>query len=134
MKVLELNSLIKYSKIIGFVAVIVSICAWALELSGAVYVCPYCRVQRTVIGLLGLLLLLPIVSHWLTKYLALVIGFFGAVVASNQHFMGWKKISANQFKFNDNIAMDPFLLSGIALTMIVGLVVIILKQPENNIQ
>jgi hypothetical protein len=30
-----------------------------MELAGTVYICPYCRVQRTVILLLGLILLLP---------------------------------------------------------------------------
>ncbi len=38
-------------------AVLVSLLAWAVEWSGMAYVCPYCRVQRTVIGVLGLLTL-----------------------------------------------------------------------------
>ena len=52
-----------------------------MEFTGTVYVCPYCRVQRTVILLLGLIMLLPFSRHWITQYLASVIGFMGAVVA-----------------------------------------------------
>ncbi|KAF7764557.1 hypothetical protein PCIT_b0592 [Pseudoalteromonas citrea] len=63
--------------------------------------------------------------------MALVIGFFGAVVAANQHFMGWKKISSGQFSFNENLAIDPFLLSGFALIIITGLVALIIKQKPS---
>ncbi|KZN37936.1 hypothetical protein [Pseudoalteromonas luteoviolacea] len=126
----QLETFIKHRKIIALVAILISITAWAVELAGVVYVCPYCRTQRTVIGLLGILLLLPIAYHWIFKYIALVIGFFGAVVAANQHFMGWKKISAGTFNFHEHIAMDPFLLSGLALTGIIGLVFLILQQSK----
>ena len=115
---------------LGLLAVIISITAWTVELIGAVYVCPYCRVQRTVIGLLGIIMFLPIIHHFFIKYCALVIGFFGAVVASNQHFMGWKKISAGEFSFNENIFIDPFLLSGCALFLIIGLTALILNSNK----
>lgn len=115
---------------IGLAAILVSIIAWTSELVGAVYICPYCRVQRTVIGLLGLVMILPIVHHFITKYAALVVGFFGSVVAANQHFMGWKKISAGEFKFNDNILIDPFILSGCSLFIIIGLTALILNTQK----
>ncbi|KZN33660.1 hypothetical protein [Pseudoalteromonas luteoviolacea] len=130
MVLLKLETYIKHSRIIASLAIIISITAWAVELAGVVYVCPYCRTQRTVIGILGILLILPIASHWITKYIALVVGFFGAVVAANQHFMGWKKISAGTFSFHEKIAMDPFLLSGLALTGIIGLIFLILQQTK----
>ena len=126
MKLFTLETYHKHSKIIGLIAVLISILAWTSELTGLVYVCPYCRVQRTVIGLLGLILILPIASHWIAKYFALVVGFFGAVVAANQHFMGWKKISAGKFSFNENIVIDPFILSGCALFGIIGLLYLVL--------
>ncbi|MCF2858351.1 hypothetical protein L1286_12760 [Pseudoalteromonas sp. SMS1] len=130
MALLQLETYIKHSRIIALLAIIISITAWAVEFAGVVYICPYCRTQRTVIGLLGILLLLPIASHWIAKYVALVLGFFGAVVAANQHFMGWKKISAGTFNFHETIAMDPFLLSGLALTGIIGLTFLILQQTK----
>ncbi|KID56195.1 hypothetical protein JF50_18140 [Pseudoalteromonas luteoviolacea] len=134
MSPLHLETYIKYSKFVAVAAIIISIAAWAVELAGVVYVCPYCRTQRTVIGLLGILLLLPSASHWISKYIALVIGFFGAVVAANQHFMGWKSISAGKFKFHEHIAMDPFLLSGLAMTGIIGLVFLNIKQTKANLE
>ncbi|KZN52713.1 hypothetical protein [Pseudoalteromonas luteoviolacea] len=132
MSLFQLETYIKYSKFVALVAILISITAWTVELTGIVYVCPYCRAQRTVIGILGLLLILPTASHWISKYIVLVIGFFGAVVAANQHFMGWKSISAGTFNFHEHIAMDPFLLSGFAMTGIIGLTFLNLKQAKTQ--
>ena len=136
MPLLELETYIKHKKLIALLAIAISILAWLSELSEAVYICPYCRTQRTVIGILGILLLMPFYRHWLVRYASIVVGFFGAVVAANQHFMGWKKISAGTFKFNDNIIIDPFILSGFALTGIIGLLYLILfaKDKTNSNQ
>ncbi len=128
MKLLELDTYIKQSKIVALIAIVISIVAWAMDLSGMVYECPYCRVQRSVIGILGLILILPISFHWTGKFAAFVIGFFGAVVGANQHFMGWKKVSAGEFQLK--LPVDPFLLSGIALTMIIGLMYIIMVKKR----
>ena len=114
MNILNLTTYSTHIKIVGLIAIVISIAAWSTDLSGIVYVCPYCRVQRSVIGLLGLLLITPAVTHWIGKY-------FGATVAANQHFMGWKKISAGTFEFKDNLLIDPFILSAFALTGIIGL-------------
>lgn len=130
MKFLELNKLIVNCRLFGVLAIVICALAWFSELAGVVYICPYCRVQRTVIGLLGFLLILPFVYNWVIKYIALVIGFFGAVVASSQHFMGWKKISAGEFAFNKNIFIDPFLLSGFALFAIIGLTFLVLEAKQ----
>lgn len=132
MKHIDINYLIGKRVWIGLFAIALCIIAWALEISGNVYICPYCRVQRTVIGILGGVLLLPFAYHWIVKYISLVIGIFGIVVACNQHFMGWKKISSGKFQFNDNIFIDPFLLSGFALTAIVGMICLILQLPNKN--
>lgn len=128
MKLFELETYIKQSRIIALMAIIIAIIAWVMDLSGMVYECPYCRVQRSVIGILGLILILPISYHWMGKYAALVIGFFGAVVGANQHFMGWKKVSSGEFVLK--LPVDPFLLSGIALTMIIGLMYIIMVKKR----
>ena len=91
-----------------------------MEFAGTVYICPYCRVQRTLIVLLGLMMILSFSHYWITKYIASVIGFMGAVVAVNQNFMGWVKISKGEFTFNEQLYVDPFLLSGGALFIIIG--------------
>ena len=99
-----------------------------MEFAGTVYICPYCRVQRTVILLLGLVMILPFSHCWITRYIASVIGFMGAVVAVNQNFMGWVKISKGEFAFNEQLYVDPFLLSGGALLIIIGQLWLILTK------
>jgi hypothetical protein len=133
MVIFDLNTYIHNKRLVACLAILISLTAWSVELMGAVYICPYCRVQRSVIGILGIMLLMPYAYHWITKYFSMVIGFFGAVVAANQHFMGWKKISAGKFTFNDNIFIDPFLLSGFALFIITGLVSLILIQKSDDL-
>ncbi|MDO6838557.1 hypothetical protein Q4602_03680 [Paraglaciecola chathamensis] len=130
MKFLQLNTYSTHSKIVGLVAIVISLVAWTSDLSGMVYICPYCRAQRTVIGILGLMLISPSATHWIAKYIGLVIGFFGATVAANQHFMGWKKISAGTFEFKENLVIDPFLLSGLALFGIIGLTYLLLFSDK----
>ena len=130
MKLLDLNFYLEHKFWLGLFALLVSILAWSVELTGLVYVCPYCRVQRTVIGLLGLALMSPVTKHWLGQFVALVVGFFGAVVAANQHFMGWKKISAGTFSFKENLAIDPFILSGLAMTFILFQLLIISRTTS----
>ena len=130
MKVFQLNTYSTHTKIVGIIAILISIVAWTTDLTGVVYICPYCRAQRTVIGILGLILITPGATHWIAKYIGLVIGFFGATVAANQHFMGWKKISAGTFEFKENILIDPFLLSGFALFGIIGLTYLLLFSDK----
>ena len=99
-----------------------------MEFAGTVYICPYCRVQRTVILLLGVIMIMPFSNHWISKYIASVIGFMGAVVAINQNFMGWVKISKGEFAFNEQLYIDPFLLSAGSLFIITGQLWLILTE------
>ena len=104
-----------------------------MEFAGTVYICPYCRVQRTVILLLGVIMVLPFSKHWISRYAASVMGFMGAVVAVNQNFMGWVKISKGEFTFNEQLYIDPFLLSAGSLFIIIGqLWLILTKAPANS--
>lgn len=109
---------VKHLQIIGLITILISIVAWITDWTGLVYVCPYCRVQRTVIGILGVLLLAKPLHRWFTLYLGSVFAFLGAHVAAAQHFRGWAKISSGKFEFNENIFVDSFLLSGCALLII----------------
>jgi len=105
---------------LGVLAILIGAGAWGMEFAGTVYICPYCRVQRTVILLLGIMMILPFAHHWVMKYFASVIGFLGAVVAVNQNFMGWVKISKGEFAFNEQLYIDPFMLSSGSLFIIIG--------------
>ena len=129
MQLFDLNFYIKHKLWVGIFAMVACVVAWSVELTGIVYVCPYCRVQRSVIGLLGLMLILPFARHWIMKFLGTVIGFFGAVVAANQNFMGWKKISSGTFSFRENLAIDPFILSSLAMVFIFFLL-LLLHAPK----
>ena len=130
---LELAFWQRHQRVLGIIAIIIGAGAWGMEFAGTVYICPYCRVQRTVILLLGVIMVLPFSKHWISRYAASVMGFMGAVVAVNQNFMGWVKISKGQFAFNEQLYIDPFLLSAGSLFIIIGqLWLILTKAPANS--
>lgn len=127
---LELAFWQRHQPALGLIAIIIGAGAWGMEFAGTVYICPYCRVQRTVILLLGVIMVLPFSKHWISRYVASVMGFMGAVVAVNQNFMGWVKISKGEFAFNEQLYIDPFLLSAGSLFIIIGqLWLILTKAP-----
>ena len=129
---LELAFWQRHQPALGLIAIIIGAGAWGMEFAGTVYICPYCRVQRTVILLLGVIMVLPFSKHWISRYVASVMGFMGAVVAVNQNFMGWVKISKGEFAFNEQLYIDPFLLSAGSLFIIIGqLWLILTKAPAN---
>ena len=132
MRFLELAFWQRHQRALGFIAIIIGAGAWGMELAGTVYICPYCRVQRTVILLLGVIMVLPFCHHWITRYLASVMAFMGAVVAVNQNFMGWVKISKGEFAFNEPLYVDPFLLSAGSLFIIIGQLWLILTEAPAN--
>jgi len=117
---------------LGSLAIVIGAGAWGMEFAGTVYICPYCRVQRTVILILGIMMILPFSHHWVIKYFASVIGFLGAVVAVNQNFMGWVKISKGEFAFNEQLYIDPFLLSSGSLFIIIGQLWLLLSKRETT--
>ncbi|MFC3095434.1 hypothetical protein DRW07_09035 [Alteromonas sediminis] len=130
MKSLIPYQILENSKVIALVAIVISIITWWMDISGLVYECPYCRTQRTVIGVLGMMLLLPFIHYWLLKLVAIEIAGFGFVVAAFQHFRGWSKIWSNEFQFNATLWTDPTILSAIAMFMIMFLALVILSQQK----
>jgi len=134
MNLLDLQFWYRQQRALGVIGIVIGLGAWGVEFAGAVYVCPYCRVQRTVILLLGCVMLLPSPRHWMATYVASVVGFLGAVVAANQNFMGWVKISKGEFAFNENLFIDPFLLSTGSLFIILAQLWLILSSSAKPIQ
>jgi hypothetical protein len=130
---LDLEFWYKNRRILGILAIIIGVGAWFLELNGNVYVCPYCRVQRSVIAILGVFMLFPTPGHWITKYFALSVGFLGAVVAVNQNFMGWMKISKGEFTLGEQWYLNPFLMSGAALFIIIAQVWLITATRPDSV-
>ncbi|MEO9599239.1 hypothetical protein [Parasphingorhabdus sp.] len=113
--------LLKYRIHIALLAIAICVIAWITELAGLVYVCPFCRAQRTVIGLLGLLLLTN-PQHWLTRWIASTLAVLGLVVGGMQHFNGWKRIMAGEFTWGEYWYANSWVLSGCALFIITGLI------------
>lgn len=128
----QLSTLHRHRHLIAIAALLVAGATWAVDLAGWVYTCPYCRVQRSVIGLLGLLLLLPDPRHWLVRWLASVFAVFGLVVACMQHFNHWKRINAGTFELARTWYVDPFLLSGAAIVLITGLALLLFSLPARH--
>lgn len=119
------QTMLQYRRSVGLLAIVIAASTWTVDLAGLVYDCPYCRSQRTVIGLLGLLLMLPNPAHWLVRYLSAVLAVFGLSVAAAQHFRGWAKIMGGEFEWGEQWYVNAWLLSGFALFIIVGLLLLI---------
>jgi len=71
---------------VGVLSIVISLATWVIDFMGMVEPCIYCRTERSVIGLLGILILLPVIPY-ISRYVAFVLGFFGAYVASQQVFL-----------------------------------------------
>ncbi len=121
MQLPSFEQLIRYRIHIAILAIVICAFTWATELLGWVYVCPYCRTQRTVIGLLGLLLLAN-PQHWLNRWIASSLAVLGLVVAAMQHFNGWKKIMSGKFTWGEYWYSNAWVLSGCAIFIITGLI------------
>lgn len=122
----------KNKKLVGAFAILICIATWLMELTGFVYVCPYCRAQRTVIGILGLSLFLPNTRNWINLYLASTIAAFGYFVGAYQHFEGWKKIMSGKFEWGELWYINSWLLSGFALFIISGLICLIWTSSDKD--
>lgn len=75
--------------LLGLFSIFVCLSTWILDLTGLVEECIYCRTQRTIIGILGIILLMPFVRY-VTAYFASVFGFMGAHVSAAQIFLNIK--------------------------------------------
>lgn len=128
----SLTTLARYRVAIAVLAIVICAVTWGTELVGWVYVCPYCRAQRTVIGLLGLLLLTPLAFHWIGRWLGATVAAFGFSVGADQHFNGWKKIMAGKFSWGEQWYIHPWLLSGFAMFIISGLLLYLWSLPGST--
>jgi len=117
--------LLRHRRIVGLIAIAIAVLTWAIDWAGLVYHCPFCRSQRTVIGLLGLLIMLPNPGHWLVRYLSAVFAVFGLSVGATQHFRGWAKIMSGKFTWGEHWYINSWMLSGFAILIITALVLLI---------
>ena len=85
--------------------------------------------QRTIILILGVFLVINNTNIFI-KYLSTVLAVLGSGVAMMQHFNGWKRINAGTFEISEQWYLDPFILSGCALFIIVGQIYILISRPN----
>lgn len=118
--------------IIGLITIVIGVGTWVMDFMGWVYPCPYCRTQRTAILILGIILILPFNRHWAAKWFSLVTGVLGLVVAAMQNFNHIKKILAGTFEFGESWYMHPYLLSGAALFIITGQLMLLFNVKSDD--
>lgn len=109
----------KLTYLIGITAILISLITWTLDLSHLVEICIYCRIERTIIGILGIIILLPLPRD-LQNYFSLVFGFFGGSVVSHHIFL---LIDYHTYHLE-------FLLALCALLIIVALVYLTVKLQK----
>ncbi|MBW6528515.1 hypothetical protein KZ813_16860 [Sphingomonas sp. RHCKR7] len=107
----------RFLLVAGLVSIAISLFTWTLDLTQATYACPFCRVQRSAIGLLGVaILMVPYANRFLLRYTSMAIAVLGLGVAMMQNFNGgWMKMFKGTFAFHDPIWFDSTLLSSCAI-------------------
>ena len=85
-------NVMNYMRPLGLIAIFISAFTWGLELGNFVATCPFCQVQRTMIGLLGILMVLPN-YRYVTLFLAVVFTIFGTNISS-EHIFNHVKVHA----------------------------------------
>lgn len=117
MNILNPNVLVKP---LAWFSIFLCVATWGLDLAGLVHACPYCQVQRTMIGLVGIILLLPW-KNLITDYLILVLGGFGAYVAALQMFNNFYKSAWHE---------EYIYLSTCAFLLLVGQLLIAFRRSR----
>ena len=117
-------------KLLAILAIIVSLATWGVDLAGWVYQCPYCRVQRSAIGVIGVILLLPCYHHWILRMIGSAGGARGLVVAANQNFSHIARMHRGKFEWGDQWFIHPWLLSGFALFILTALLMMLWSRPQ----
>ena len=114
-------------RLLGLAAIVICLATWAIDLGGWVYACPYCRVQRTAIGLVGIAMCLPDPRLWWIRYGSAAICFLGAHVAAAQIFLVFRNLMSGQ----PSNPLNLILAAG-ALFILVGQALILFtKRPTN---
>ncbi|MDX1485043.1 MAG: hypothetical protein R3229_11220 [Alphaproteobacteria bacterium] len=115
-------------RLLGLAAIVICLATWAIDLGGWVYACPYCRVQRTAIGLVGIAMCLPDPRLWWIRYGSAAICFLGAHVAAAQIFLVFRNLMSGQ----PSNPLNLILAAG-ALFILVGQALILFtKRPTNT--
>lgn len=112
------NLLVNRRLVAAFILLVVAV-TLALDLTGMVVPCPYCRTQRFALGVLSIILLLKGYNTLWPRYLAAVVGLYGLVVGLMQNFNHVKKINAGTFDWPALTIGHPLVLSSLAILALV---------------
>ncbi len=104
-----------YCRLIGAVTLSVSLITWWMDLADIVSVCIFCRTQRTALGLLGLIMLLPH-YRYLTILLASAVACVGLNASAEHLFLQFKRMSLS-WTYTD-LAMAALLIMCLQLIAI----------------
>lgn len=111
---------------LGLFAIFLCVSTWALDLAELVHPCVYCRTQRTAIGLVGVIMMLPDPRLWWARYLAVVLCFFGANISVAQLFLIVKSVNAGE-PFG---GLNLFMASGALFTLIGQALLLFVPAPD----
>jgi hypothetical protein len=115
-----LNWMCRNLRLLGALAILVCIVTWIVDLMGWVHLCPYCRMQRSAIGIVGILMMLPDPRLWWIRYGGIAVCFLGAHVASAQLFLVFRNLTSGQPSNPVNLVLATgalFILVGQALLL-----------------
>ncbi len=76
----------KHLRLIGWITLAIAVVTWGMDWFGVLEECIYCRVVRTCIGVIAILMLLPNCRYF-TPILTLTFGSMGAYVAAEGMFI-----------------------------------------------
>ncbi len=122
-----LDLLSRNLRALGILAVAVAAASWWMDIAGLVHGCVYCRTQRTAIGIVGLLMVLPDPRAWWLRYPAAAFCFLGASVAVDQIFLVIRNLSAGK----DSNPVNLVLASG-ALFVLIGQALLLFMKERGN--
>lgn len=130
-RLFDLDWYLENLRILGVIAILIGVGTWVMDFTGAVYICPFCRAQRTVILILGIFMTTPGASHFILKYATSILGVYGLIVASNQHFRGWVGIQRGERGlWVENWWIDSWILSFFAICIIIAQVWLIFLRKK----
>jgi len=79
-------------------------------------------------------LALPLLNSWVARYLVIVLGGYGFVVAAMQHFLGWDDIYEGKYVFGNGGPwfFDEMMLSAMAMFILVVQMFIVFSKPARR--
>lgn len=112
-------------RLLGVLAILICVVTWLVDLAGWVHTCPYCRIQRSAIGLVGVAMLLPDPRIWWIRFGAAAVCFLGANVASAQLFLVFRNLTSGQPSDPVNLV----LATGALLILVGQALLLFTKEP-----